>query len=41
VLNDAGDVAFIERWKTKLIEISDKSVGMESVNLFVGLKKNL
>jgi len=41
VLNDAGDVAFSERWKTKLIEISDKSVGMESVNPFVGQEKSL
>jgi hypothetical protein len=41
VLNDAGDVAFSERWKIKLIEISDESVGMESVNPFLGLRNNL
>jgi hypothetical protein len=40
-MNDADDVAFSEKWKTKLIEISDKSVGMGSVNPFVGLRKNL
>lgn len=41
MLNGAGNVAFSEKWKTKLIEISDKSVGLESVNPFVGLRKNL
>jgi hypothetical protein len=41
VPNDAGDVALIEWWKTKLIDISDKSSEMESGNQFVGLRKNL
>jgi hypothetical protein len=41
VLKDAGDVAFNERCKSKLIEISDKPAGMESGNPFVGLRKNL
>jgi hypothetical protein len=39
VLNDAGDVAFIEWWKTKLIDISDKSSETECGNPFVGLRE--